>query len=101
MAMRAGPMPQAKPEYRSLETPQFSSTAGCTIPDPRISIQPVCLQVAQPEPRQIWHCTAISADGSVNGKNDGRNRTRASAVDKRAAEGGQVGVKSAEPVPSS
>src|SRR5438034_6324684 len=51
------------------------------MPEPRISIQPVCLQVAQPSPvpPQIWHCTSISADGSVNGKNDGRNRTRVSA----------------------
>src|SRR5207302_5773080 len=101
MAMRAGPMPQANPEYRSLETPQFSSTAGCTMPEPRISIQPVCLQVAHPAPLQIWHCTSISADGSVNGKNDGRNRTRVSAVKKRRAKVARVALKSTKLSPSS
>src|SRR2546426_4419125 len=50
IAMRSGPMPHANPVYFSLSTLQFSSTAGCTMPEPRISIQPVPLQAAQPEP---------------------------------------------------
>src|SRR5207245_2327314 len=67
IAIRSGPMPHANPVYFSLSTLQFSSTAGCTMPEPRISIQPVPLQAAQPEPPppQIWHCTSISADGSA------------------------------------
>src|SRR5256885_7358754 len=73
------------------------------MPEPRISIQPVCLQVAQPPPvpPQIWHCTSISADGSVNGKNDGRNRTRVSAVKKRRAKEARVALKSTKLIPSS
>src|SRR5207245_11003452 len=94
IAIRSGPMPQAKPVYRSLSTPQFSRTAGCTIPEPRISIQPVCLHVGQPVPPQLWHCTSISAEGSVEGKNDGRNRTRVSALKKRREEGAGVGPPS-------
>src|SRR6266516_4056446 len=103
IAMRSGPMPQAKPVYLSLSTPQFSSTAGCTIPEPRISIQPVCLHVGQPAPAppQIWHCTSISADGSVNGKNDGRNRTRVSAVKNLRAKAASVALKSTKVIPSS
>ena len=101
--MRAGPMPHANPVYFSLSTPQFSSTAGCTMPEPRISIQPVCLQVGQPPPapRQIWHCTSISADGSVKGKNDGRNRTRVSAVKNFRANVARVALKSTKLIPSS
>src|SRR6266540_718105 len=53
IAMRSGPMPHAKPVYFSLSSLQFSRTAGWTIPEPRISIQPVCLQAAHPEPPQI------------------------------------------------
>src|SRR5438876_113725 len=76
------------------------------MPEPRISIQPVCLQVAQPPPAppvppQIWHCTSISADGSVNGKNDGRNRTRVSAVKKRRANVASVALKATKGMRSS
>src|SRR5947199_10248293 len=81
--------------------PQFSSTAGCTMPEPRISIQPVCLHVAHPTPLQIWHCTSISADGSVNGKNDGRNRTRVSGVKNLRANVAKVALKSTKLIPSS
>src|ERR1043166_9175339 len=48
------------------------------MPQPSISIQPVCLQGRQgseprlPLPPQIKQDTIISALGSVNGKNDGR-----------------------------
>src|SRR5689334_2888477 len=101
IAMRAGPIPQAKPVKRSLSTPQFSSTAGCTMPEPRISIHPVCLQVGRPAPLQIWHCTSISAEGSVKGKKDGRNRTRVSDVKNRRAKVASVALKSTNVMPSS
>src|SRR2546425_2887473 len=101
IAMRSGPMPHAKPVYFSLSTLQFSSTAGCTMPEPRISIQPVCLQAAQPEPPQIWHCTSISADGSVNGKYDGRNRTFVAGEKMRRANVASVALKSTNVMPSS
>src|SRR5579862_7408081 len=48
------------------------------MPQPRISIHPVCLQgrhgsvPRRPLPPQMKHETYISALGSVNGKNDGR-----------------------------
>src|SRR2546427_12067259 len=98
IAMRSGPMPHANPVYRSLSTPQFSSTAGCTMPEPRISIHPVCLQVAQPPPPPplpppIWHCTSLSAAGSVNGENDGPNRPRGAAGEKRRADAAGAGVE--------
>ena len=94
-------MPQAKPVYFSLSTLQFSSTAGWTMPEPRISIQPVCLHAAHPEPPQIWHCTSISADGSVNGKNDGRNRTFVVGEKMRRAKVARVALKSTNEIPSS
>src|SRR5712664_340920 len=97
--MRSGPMPQANPVYFSLSTLQFSSTAGCTMPEPRISIQPVCLQAAHPEPPQIWHCTSISADGSVNGKYDGRNRTFVAGEKMRGANVASVPLKSTNVMP--
>src|SRR2546429_8351447 len=71
------------------------------MPEPRISIQPVCLHVGQPVPPQIWHCTSISAEGSVKGKNDGRNRTRVSVLKKRRAEAARVALKSTKPIPPS
>src|SRR5213596_3556470 len=71
------------------------------MPEPRISIQPVCLHVGQPVPPQIWHCTSISAEGSVKGKNDGRNRTRVSALKKRRAKVASVALKSTKLIPSS
>src|SRR2546430_5191066 len=69
------------------------------MPEPRISIQPVCLHVGQPVPPHIWHCTSISAEGSVKGKNDGRNRTGVSAAKKRRAKGAGGGLKSTKPIP--
>ena len=44
------------------------------MPEPRISSQPPCLQSRQPAPRQRKHSTSTSAEGSVNGKNEGRKR---------------------------
>ena len=69
------PIPNAKPVYLLLSMPQFSSTVGCTIPQPKISTQPVCLQMRQPLPSQIKQLISISALGSVKGKYDGRKRT--------------------------
>jgi hypothetical protein len=54
--------------------PQLIKTLGSTIPQPRISTQPVCLQNGQPFPPQRLHEISISALGSVNGKYDGRRR---------------------------
>ena len=59
--------------------PQASSTFGSTMPQPRISTHPVCLQNPQPLPPQMWHEMSISALGSVNGKYDGRRRIFVSA----------------------
>ena len=74
MVMRSMPMPKAKPEYFSGSMLQFFSTSGSTMPEPPISTQPLYLQILQPAPLQIRHEISISALGSVNGKNDGRNR---------------------------
>ena len=50
MKIRSGPIPKAKPLNTSGSYPPFSSTFGWTIPAPRISTQPVCLQTEHPEP---------------------------------------------------
>src|SRR2546425_10381185 len=71
------------------------------MPEPRISIQPVCLQVGQPAPWQMRHCTSISADGSVNGKNDGRNRTRVSGAKNFRANVERGALKPTKLIPSS
>src|SRR6201998_230233 len=69
------PIPKAKPVYFWLSIPQFSKTLGSTMPQPSISTQPVYLHMLRPGPPQMVHDTSISADGSVNGKYDGRKRT--------------------------
>src|SRR5438132_1082083 len=46
------------------------------MPEPRISSHPPCLQSRQPAPSQTKQSTSTSAEGSVNGKNDGRKRIR-------------------------
>src|SRR4029078_6234305 len=69
------PIPNAKPVYLLGSIPQFCNTFGCTIPHPRISSQPVCLQTLQPLPPQRVQLISISALGSVNGKYEGRKRT--------------------------
>ena len=53
--------------------PQSSSTLGSTMPQPSISTHPVFLQNEHPLPPQIWQDMSISAEGSVNGKYDGRS----------------------------
>ncbi len=71
------------------------------MPQPRISIQPVPLQAPQPAPWQSWHSTSISADGSVNGKNEGRKRTAVDGEKKRRAKCVSVALRSTNDTPSS
>src|ERR1700761_6146290 len=68
IVIRSTPIPNAKPVYFLLSMPQLSNRFGCTIPQPKISTQPVCLQTLQPLPPQIKQLISISALGSVNGK---------------------------------
>src|SRR5690606_4735459 len=80
ISVRSIPMPNANPEYLSVSTPQARSTCGLTMPQPPHSIQPSEEQVrhglsgsSTDAPRQTKHFRSNSADGSVNGKNDGRH----------------------------
>ena len=68
MAGRSIPIPKAKPVYLLGSILQFCKTLGCTMPQPKISTQPVFLQILQPTPPQIKQLTSISALGSVKGK---------------------------------
>ena len=43
MVIRSSPTPKAKPLYTDESTPPISNTLGCTIPQPRTSIQPLPL----------------------------------------------------------
>jgi len=59
--------------------PQAASTRGLTTPQPPHSIQPSPLQVRQvstagSSPRHTKQTRSTSAEGSVNGKYDGRKR---------------------------
>ena len=65
--------------YTFESMPFASSTAGSTMPQPKISTQPVCLQKPQPSPPQMLHEMSISAEGSVKGKYEGRRRIFVSA----------------------
>src|SRR6266571_4400544 len=80
---------------------QFSSTAGCTIPEPRISIHPVCLHVGHPAPWHTEQLTCMSADGSVNGKYDGENRVAVCGPKKLRANAERVALRSTNVTPSS
>ncbi len=71
------------------------------MPQPRISIQPVPLQAGQPVPWHSWHSTSISAEGSVNGKKEGRNRTLVVGVKNRCAKWTNVAFRSTNEIPSS
>ena len=71
------------------------------MPAPPISIQPVPLHVRQPLPPQVPCVKSISADGSVNGKNDGRRRTPISSPKKRRAKCKSTPFRSAKVTPSS
>ena len=71
------------------------------MPQPRISIQPVPLHAGQPLPWQSWHSTSISAEGSVNGKKEGRNRTLVVGEKNRWAKWVSVALRSTKVMPSS
>ena len=62
IAIRSIPKPNANPEYFFVSIEQFLSTFGFTMPQPRIS--------SHLSPKSI----STSAEGSVNGKNDGLKR---------------------------
>lgn len=68
IVIRSIPIPKANPLYLFGEILQFLKTLGFTMPQPKISNQPVFLHVPQPLPAQIKHEISISALGSVNGK---------------------------------
>ena len=68
IAILSSPQPNAKPEYIFESIPQFSSTFGCTIPQPKSSIQPSFLHTLHPFPLHTKQDTSTSALGSVYGK---------------------------------
>src|SRR4051794_30196328 len=74
IGMRSSPKPNANPEYSSGSIPTLRKTFGSTIPQPPSSIHPVLEQTRQPAPSQKTQVIENSADGSVNGKNDGSRR---------------------------
>src|SRR5579863_10455580 len=79
MAIRSTPMPNANPEiffgsYAGCFSAANANTAGSTMPQPSSSIHPDCLHFLQPLPPQKMQLICTSALGSVNGKNDGKNR---------------------------
>ena len=74
IAIRSIPIPNANPENSFGSILLYFKTFGSTIPQPIISNHPVPLHTPQPLPPHIEHETSTSADGSVNGKYDGRIR---------------------------
>ena len=84
--------------------PQAVSTRGLTTPQPPHSIQPSPRQVRQASestPRQTKQRRSTSADGSVNGKYDGRNRVAMPSPNIRAAKWSRVPLRWAMVMPSS
>ena len=81
--------------------PAISSTRGWIIPAPSSSIQPSPLQVGQPLPPHLWHCTSISQEGSVKGKWWGRKRVLVSGPYSRWATVARVPFRSAMVTPLS
>ena len=71
------PLPNAKPMWRSGSRPKFATTVGCTCPEPDTSSQ-------RPASGPVSKRMSISADGSVNGKYDGRKRIDKASVSKNA-----------------
>ena len=69
------------------------------MPAPMISIQSVSSSV--PSSRTMTRFTSTSADGSVNGKNDGRNRTCVPGSQNLRANSASVALKSTKLTPSS
>src|SRR5207237_950368 len=100
-AMRSIPTPKANPEYFSGSILTPAKTLGFTIPAPKSSIHPECLQVGQPAPLQIQQETSIWAEGSVNGKKEGRKRVFTVGAKKSWAKRAKVPFKSANEIPSS
>ena len=94
-ARRSMPKPKAKPDHSSGSSPRRANTLGCTMPQPPSSSQPVWPQVRQPAPSQKMQLMSYSADGSVNGKYDGRRREWIGAAEvgggERLEGAGQVG----------
>ena len=79
IAMRSTPIPKAKPEiffgsYAGCLSAAKANTAGSTIPHPSSSIHPDCFHFRQPLPPQKMQLICTSAEGSVNGKNEGKKR---------------------------
>ena len=60
--------------FLRIDAARFEHACGCTMPQPEISSQPVCLHTRQPAPPHSTQLMSTSADGSVNGKYDGRSR---------------------------
>ena len=101
MAMRSTPMPKAKPVYFSGSMPLAMRMLGSHMPQPRISTQPVCLQMLQPLPPQMLHEMSISAEVSVKGKYEGRKRTLVPSPKNSCTKWYKVCFKSAKETPSS
>src|SRR3954451_16136904 len=93
-------MPQAKPVYLSASYPTASKTAGWTMPQPRISIQPLFLHIEQPPPLQDQQLMSTSALGSVYGKKLGRTRRRYSPPNMSRAKASNVPLRSVSEIPS-
>src|SRR4029079_11756944 len=93
-------MPNAQPLYTAGSSPQLRSTRGSTMPQPRISIQPVCEQVGQPPPPQAAQVTSTSAEGSVKGKNEGRSRTSVVGEKSRLQNASSVPFRWPKVIPS-
>src|SRR3954471_16547440 len=94
------PIPHAKPVYFSGSYPTASNTAECTIPQPRISIQPLFLHIEQPSPPHAQQLMSTSALGSVYGKKLGRNRSRELPPNISRANASSVPLRSASEIPS-
>ena len=82
-ANRSIPKPKAKPCHSSGSIPQLLNTLGWTIPQPPSSSQ-------EPSGREMSN----SADGSVNGKYDGRSRLLTSPPKKALTNSSMVPARS-------
>src|SRR4030095_11095129 len=83
IASRSTPVPKAKPCHSSGSSPQPPSPRGWPIPLPSTSIQP-SLPPTTRRPLSMDQPASTSAEGSVNGKKDGRQRRGTSASYKKA-----------------
>src|SRR5690606_20482745 len=108
ISVRSMPRPKAQPLYRSVSTPAATSTRGVTTPQPPISIHPSEQQVRQEAsglpteaPRHTKHSMSTSAEGSVNGKYDGRMRVRSPSPNIRSTNNWMAPRRCASVIPSS